>query len=168
MKSIEFNRMSNVEIERKFLVRDIPEGLDAVVYQEISQGYIAISQESVFRLRHVKEGEHQMWFLTVKSGTGIEHPETEVILSRDQFEKLWPLTEGKRLTKCRYMIPIESGATAQLDIYAGNLAELATVEVEFASLNDAHDFIPPDWFGREVSGQSEYTNASLSTIGLPK
>ena len=60
------------------------------------------------------------------------------------------------LTKTRYVI---EDIRAELDIYP---SDLVIVEVEFASLEEAEAFTPPSWFGEEVTGNKQYSNAQLA------
>lgn len=152
-----------VEIERKFLVADDPPGLKTFPSSQLRQGYLAVDSDAEVRLRddgHVRT-------LTVKSGSGLERGEVEVELSAEQFEALWPATVGKRLMKHRFELPAGKWIH-QLDVYAGPLEGLKVVEVEFPSAADATGFEPPDWFGREVTNDARYKNASLALQGLPK
>ena len=41
------------------------------------------------------------------------------------------------------------------------MEELAVVEVEFASVDEAGAFAPPPWFGRELGAEEEYRNKTL-------
>ncbi|MFP5578860.1 MAG: hypothetical protein ACLGIZ_11590 [Acidimicrobiia bacterium] len=50
-------------------------------------------------------------------------------------------------------------------MFAGDLAGLVLVEVEFDSDEAMAAFVPPTWFGAEVSGDDRYSNASLATQG---
>ena len=43
--------------------------------------------------------------LTAKRGSGLSREEAEIELDREPFERLWPLTEGRRLHKRRHVIP---------------------------------------------------------------
>ena len=40
-------------------------------------------------------------------------------------------------------------------------------EVEFASETDAAAFDPPDWFGPELTGNADWSNAALARHGRP-
>ena len=151
-----------LEIERKFLVADDPPGLTSSPSSELRQGYLAVGSDAEVRLRD--DGYVQV--LTVKSGSGLQRGEVEVELSAEQFEALWPTTVGKRLVKHRFELPAGKWIH-QLDVYAGPLKGLKVVEVEFPSAADATDFEPPDWFGREVTNDARYKNASLALQGLP-
>ena len=84
------------EIERKFLVDEVPEDLDIDSREEIAQGYLATGDHQV-RLR--RQGDRPL--LTAKRGHGLVRDEVEVPLEEESFERLWPLTEGRRLKKER-------------------------------------------------------------------
>jgi CYTH domain-containing protein len=52
------------EIERKFLVDRLPDGLDAYSSREINQGYVAVTDDIEVRLRRYGD----LMFVTIKSG----------------------------------------------------------------------------------------------------
>jgi CYTH domain-containing protein len=52
-------------------------------------------------------------------------------------------------------------------VYSGALTGLMVAEVEFPSEEAARAFVPPAWFGREVTNDSRYKNRRLATEGLP-
>ncbi len=152
------------EIERKFLVSALPDGWQDRPRKRIQQGYLCGDGPGVHvRLRRMDD----LLFLTIKGGKGTERTEVEMPLDPDPFERLWPFTEGRRLEKTRYYVPLQSDLTAELDLFGGVLDGLRLVEVEFASRNDADAFLPPDWFGREVTDDGSYTNAALSARTAP-
>jgi CYTH domain-containing protein len=64
-------------------------------------------------------------------------------------------------------VDLDGGRVAEVDLYAGSLAGLRIVEVEFASADDASRFTPPSWFGSEVTGDRRWTNAELARHGAP-
>jgi len=105
--------------------------------------------------------------LTIKSGGGRARAEEEIAIEADRFERLWPLTEGRRIEKTRYEIDAGDGATIELDVYAGALDGLAVAEVEFDSDAAADAFDPPDWFGAEVTDDARYKNQRLACDGAP-
>jgi adenylate cyclase len=150
-----------MEVERKFLVGDPPDlaGTDS---DEIEQGYLAIGAEGEVRVR--RKGEKLV--LTAKRGAGLARDEGEIELDSDSFERLWPLTEGRRLHKRRHVIP-HDGLTIELDVYEGELDGLVVAEVEFPSEEEARRFEPPDWIGQEVTGDERYLNETLATRGKP-
>lgn len=157
-------RMSPFEIERKFIVRETPKNVETYPAVEILQGYLAVSDDGTeIRLRHIG----QAYILTVKSGKGIRRHESEIELSREQFERLWPMTEGKRVEKKRYKIA-KSGFTIELDIYRSTLEGLKTAEVEFKTQDEADSFTPPSWLDKDVTLDERYKNKNLALYGLPE
>ncbi len=131
------------------------------------QGYLAEEGDVSVRLR-LAAGEAR---LTVKAGGGLQRVELELPIDRFVAEKLWPSTDGRRVAKRRYRLALDDaghpGLVAEVDFYDGPLDGLCTVEVEFASVSDAERFRPPAWFGREVTGDAAWTNASLARHGRP-
>lgn len=150
-----------MEVERKFVVRDPPdlEGADA---DEIEQGYLAIGAEGEVRVR--RRGDRLL--LTAKRGEGLSRQEAEIELDRERFDLLWPLTEGRRLHKRRYVIP-HDGLEIEVDVYAGDLEGLVVAEIEFPSEEEARALEPPQWLGEEVTGDHRYLNETLATEGAP-
>jgi adenylate cyclase len=153
-----------IEIERKFLVAERPPQLDLHPGQRIEQGYLAIAPDGVeVRVRR-RDGRAT---LTVKSGPGHVRTEEELDLDERRFGSLWPLTEGRRVTKTRHEIPLAGDTIAELDVYDGAHDGLMTAEVEFDSEAASERFEPPSWLGREVTGDKRYANQSLALGGRP-
>jgi adenylate cyclase len=152
-----------VEIERKFVLDGVPEWLDEHPSVAIRQGYLAIVEgESEVRVRE-KDPDT---VLTVKLGAGKVRREAEVELERGQFEALWPLTEGRRVSKRRHVVPHDD-LTIEVDVFSGPLRGLVVAEVEFESEEASAAFDPPSWLGAEVTGDGRYANESLATRGAP-
>jgi adenylate cyclase len=152
------------EIERKFSLAGEPKWLGDCQATRIEQGYLAIEAEggTEVRLRR-RDGET---VLTVKRGSGRTRTEEELDLEPEQFEALWPLTEGRRVAKMRYLVPTETG-DIEVDVFEGELAGMVTAEMEFDSEAASDAFEPPDWLGAEVTGDDRYANETLAIHGLP-
>jgi CYTH domain-containing protein len=150
-----------MEVERKFLVDEKP-GLEGTEAAPIEQGYLAIGADGEVRLR--RQGDRLL--LTAKRGSGISREEAEIELDRESFERLWPLTEGRRLRKVRHVLP-HGQLSIELDVYEGDLEGLVVAEVEFPSEEDARRFEPVEWMSEEVTGDERYLNETLATQGAP-
>ena len=151
-------RRSNREIERKFLVRQIPDKLKQHRHYQIAQGYLASEPGG----RHVRlRKKAKTASLTFKVGRGAHREEREIKLSPKQFAALWPATAGRRLRKVRYDIPWRN-LVIEIDVYRGKHSGLVVAEVEFPDLVTCREFKPPRWFGREVTGQKPYSNVRLA------
>jgi adenylate cyclase len=151
------------EIERKFIVSDVPPEVTHAPSVPMRQGYLSIDTDRLLSVRVRSEGEACR--LTIKSGQGVKRTEVELPLSRDQFEALWPSTISS-LEKTRYRIDYD-GFAVEVDVFEGDLAGLVLAEVEFESEESAASFDPPLWVLREVTDDPRYLNQSLSLHGLP-
>lgn len=160
-----------MEIEKKFLVRRLPDCLEQYRKKEIEQGYLCT--RPVVRIRKSNED----YILTYKSKDGISESlsnmarvchEVELPLTKESYEHLKEKVDGLLVCKTRYLIPlqegIEQGLTAELDIFHNQLKGLVMVEVEFPNVNAMEQFMPPDWFGEEVSQDQRYSNSYLSKL----
>ena len=152
-----------LEIERKYLVKHLPIDLGSFPHLEIKQGYLAYGADGTsVRIRT----KGKTCFLTIKGPGDLVRTEIEVVLSSEQFDTLWPGTQGARLEKTRYYLPLHAH-TIELDVYHGRLQGLLIAEVEFTSQKEALGFIAPDWFGEDVSADPRYKNHVLARNGLP-
>jgi len=146
------------EIERKYLLKRLPEKLQRSRRYVIAQGYLA-TEPAGRQVRVRKKGKTAS--LTFKVGRGAAREELEIKLSPKQFAALWPATAGRRLRKLRYEIPWRN-LLIEIDIYRGKHAGLVVAEVEFPDRVMCRKFKPPPWFGREVTGEKRYSNVRLA------
>ena len=153
-----------MEIEKKFLVRKLPENLTQYSVKHMEQGYLCT--DPVLRIRK----SNDRYILTYKSRIGLEgqegvrvNQEIEAPLHKDGYEHLRSKVDGSLIIKDRYIIPLPDGHTGELDIFPGVLEGLVFIEVEFADQEDAQAFEPPEWFGDNVSDDHRYSNSFLST-----
>ena len=153
-----------IEIERKFLVAEPPSDLERWPSTAIEQGYLALDEDGT-EVR-VRRRDGRTW-LTVKSGAGRVRVEEEIEIEGERFERLWPLTEGRRIEKRRYEIDAGDGLVIELDVYAAELEGLVVAEVEFGSEEAAEAFTPPAWLGPDVTEDARYKNQRLARDGAP-
>jgi CYTH domain-containing protein len=150
-----------MEIERKFLYERLPEA--AGEPRRIEQGYLAITEDGTeVRVRRWEYGQ----VLTVKHGSGEVRIEVELPIDDEQFDELWPLTEGARIEKERWIASLGE-LEAELDVFEGELEGLRIAEIEFPDEDAARAFDPPGWLGAEVTEDKRYSNERLATDGPP-
>lgn len=155
-----------MEIERKFLVNEIPQNLDSYKKFEIEQGYI--STKPTIRIRKI----NKKYILTVKSkfavcksdGDPIINNELECEITEKEYEALKERIDGDLLQKFRYIIPLGQELKAELDVFQGRLLGLVFAEVEFTSVEEANNFNKPTWFGRDVSDDRRYRNSEIAKL----
>lgn len=153
-----------MEIEKKYLLKKLPQNLESYEKKELEQGYLCTSP--TVRIRKSDE----KFILTYKAKWGTEsvqvearvNQEFEMPLSFDGYYHLRKKTDGHMITKTRYLIPLSDGHTGELDIFHGVLEGLYFIEVEFQDAADVENFQPPDWFGEDVSMDIRYTNSYLA------
>ena len=88
----------------------------------------------------------------------------ELPLTREAYLTLRGKTDGNIIYKTRYLIPLSLGMVAELDVFEEKLQGLKLVEVEFSDLQSANEFVPPSWFGKDMSADIRFTNYQLSKI----
>ncbi len=170
--------MVGLEIERKFLLREYPRGIEQFPFSKVRQGYVVSGNGfPTVRVRRELTSERKTrWYETIKSNkrdSGIVRDEVTIPITQGQFEALWEMTEGRRVYKRRYFVPLEhftgeeSPYIAHLDIYTGRLKGLLTAEIEFLTLLAARIFIPPQAFGSDVTRTGQYSNSRLAVNGMP-
>ena len=145
-----------MEIERKFLVKELPANLDSYATKRISHGYL--STNPVVRIRRSNDD----YYLTYKGKGLMVREEYNLPLNEEAFLHMLPKIDGILIDKIRYLIPLDEKHTAELDIFQGPLAPLRIVEVEFETEEDALSFVPPNWFGDDVTNSRQYHNSNLS------
>lgn len=145
-----------MEIERKYLITHIPFDIAGYPFHQIEQAYL--STAPVVRVRQ----EDDTYYLTYKSKGLMAREEYNLPLTKESYEHLRSKADGRILTKKRYLIPMEGTEyTIELDIFLGEYEGLKLAEVEFPSEEAALAFVPPEWFGREVTFTGEYQNSRL-------
>lgn len=156
------NSDCNLEIELKFLIESVPPELATYPSEHIVQGYLITEEHGPTRVR--KKGSK--YIKCVKTGSGLVRTEREWEISQQDFELFWLKASKQSLEKRRYYIPYHEWKI-ECDVYFGKLRSLITAEVEFKNESEIGSFTPPNWFGMDVTGHSEYTNSSLSANGIP-
>ena len=150
-----------VEIERKYLLSSFPEEIESFPSAELWQGYVP-GRRLVERVRRVKDEDGERFYRTVKGGRGVHRLEVEEETSREIFDVLWALTEGRRVHKRRYFVP-GSAHTWEIDTFLDG-RHLWLAEVELASEHETVEI--PAWLEpyvvREVTEEREYGNLALA------
>lgn len=148
------------EIERKFLIEKLPAFITTQYHGlAIQQGYIT-NNTSSRQVRIRKKGTK--FYLTVKDAGLLEREEVEILLSQEQFDALWPLTEARNISKKRFEVP-HGTFTIEVDVFEGALNGLIMAEVEFESVEQSKHLELPSWFGKEVTEDSSFTNSHLAS-----
>lgn len=147
-----------MEIERKFLIKKLPDNLTSYKARKIEQAYLCT--DPVVRVRR----DNDDYYLTYKSKGMIVREEYNLPLTKEAYGHLLAKADGNIITKTRYEIPEKDNLTIELDVFEGKFDGLLLAEVEFASEEEALCYIPPEWFGEDVSNSTKYHNSTLSRL----
>lgn len=145
-----------MEIERKYLIDTLPDHLEQYECRQIEQGYL--NTDPVVRIRK----SNDKYTLTYKGAGLMCREEYNLPLNSESFAHLKKKIDGILIEKKRYLIPLTAKLTIELDVFEGELAPLVLAEVEFEMKEEAERFVPPAWFGEDVTFSSNYHNSTLS------
>lgn len=151
-----------MEIEKKYLVKQLPKNLEQYESWELEQGYLCA--HPTIRIRRKNE-EYILTYKNREKDRAIPHlcvaEEVELPLTKESYEHLKKKMDGKCIHKTRYRIPYQT-YVIELDVFHGDYDGFLLAEVEFSSIEEGEAFQPPQWFGEDVSGKYEYTNSYLA------
>lgn len=145
-----------MEIEKKYLIHKLPNDLETYPRKKIQQAYLCT--DPVVRIR--KQDEE--YILTYKGKGLMVREEYNLPLNQEAYEHLLQKADGIILTKTRYLLPLPQGLTIELDVFDAPYENLRLAEVEFSSEEEANSFVPPEWFGEDVTFSKKYHNSVLS------
>jgi CYTH domain-containing protein len=156
---------AGVEIERKYLLRFLPDEARDGRRLDIAQGYVpgARLHERVRKvsIRHGTGRVEERFYRTVKLGEGVARTEIEEETTAQIFEAMWPLTKGHRLRKRRFRVDVD-GRTWELDEFKNR--DLVLAEIELESEDEKVTF--PEWLQpaiqREVTTEAAFQNINLA------
>jgi CYTH domain-containing protein len=159
----------DVETERKFLVlaEDLPlEAMEAGSKYELTQTYISYDPEE--RVRKVEYDSGTVgYFHTIKKPIDedlLSRVEIETQITEEEYEEYLTGQLGITIHKTRYQFYDENDVYTAVDVFSEKLEGLIYAEVEFDSVKESEDFVPPAWFGADVTSESLYKNADLSQL----
>lgn len=169
MFSLDFWEDKKMEIERKYLIKELPADLKSYSSHLIEQAYL--NTNPVVRIR--KQDEE--YYLTYKGKGLMAREEYNLPLNKESYYHLLEKHDGNVISKRRYYIPIDKPEfktsftpeadvklVIELDEFFSPL-KLFMAEVEFTSVEMANAFIAPSWFGEDVTENTDYHNSVMST-----
>lgn len=162
-----------MEIERKYIIDCLPADLEKYPFHRIEQAYLCTCP--VIRIRR----QDDCYILTYKSEGLMAREEYNLPLTAEAYAHLKPKADGIVISKTRYLIPYCPGQDnppsadthgnprkqnliIELDVFDKPYEGVVIAEVEFASIDEANSFVPPDWFGEDVTMSTKYHNSTMS------
>jgi CYTH domain-containing protein len=150
----------NIEIERKFLVKNLSYKSESFEKKYIKQGYLNSDKNRTVRIRV----SNNTGFITIKGKSnknGTSRFEWEKEIPITEAEDLLLLCEPTIIEKTRYLIKV-GDHIFEVDEFAGNNSGLVVAEIELNSEDEV--FEKPNWLSKEVTGNLKYYNSSISKL----
>lgn len=147
-----------LEIERKFLVKEMSFKEEAFKKNAIQQGFLNSNKHRTVRVRILEN----KGYLTVKGKSniaGTSRFEWEKEISLKEAQQLLLLCEKGVIKKYRYLVE-KGNHVFEVDEFLEANKGLIVAEVELQ--NESEIFEKPNWLGKEVTGKVEYYNSNLS------
>ncbi len=146
-----------LEIERKFLVTGNGWRASASAVRRLRQGYLALTDRAVIRVRISDDGN--AWVGIKENKIGRSHGEFEYAIPPEEAKELLDLCSGSIIDKNRFYV-MEGHYRYEVDEFLGSNAGLIIAEIELT--REDEEFPQPDWLGREVTADRRFYNAALS------
>lgn len=147
-----------IEIERKFLVKDLSFKEQALEHYRIVQGFLNKDPERTVRIRRLKD-QGKLTIKGIGSKDGLSRFEWETDLGLEDTDDLLKLCKSGVIDKIRYVIP-HGELTIEVDEFFGDNTGLYLAEIELPTTDT--DFSKPAWLAEEVTGDIRYYNSYLS------
>lgn len=147
-----------LEIERKFLVKNVDFINLATTKNRIVQGYLNSTPERTVRVR-IKGNKGYLTIKGISNESGTTRMEWEKEIDLQDAEELLKLCEKGVIDKIRYEIPF-GDHIYEVDIFNGDNEGLIMAEIELQTEDET--FKKPYWLGKEITSDKRYYNAYLS------
>ena len=161
------SKYAQVERERRYLLRDLPEGLTrADPHLQITDNYMTASR---LRLRKVREPRTNKW--TVKfTQKFAPNPEdlsrtiiTNTYLNALEADVLSTIFNSNEIRKNRYRFEFE-GRKFSVDMFLGDLFGLVLAEVSFETDEELDQFPKPSFALADVTNEELFTGGRLCEL----
>ena len=152
---LKLDRLMNIEIERKFLVNNIPANISKTVI--IKQYYIFVNEKIVQRLRFFNDEKAILSFK--ERNSSLSKYEFEYAISFKDAEKLVSFFDVPCISKKRHYIELNS-LKWEVDEFLDKNKGLIIAEVELDKPNQKIKI--PKWANSEVSKDEKYSNFNLA------
>jgi CYTH domain-containing protein len=152
--------MKEIELERTFLVKKIPDNLENCKSKEIADIYIPKSSIHP-NLRIRKNGDkYEITKKLCSEEDTTKYHEHTITLTKEEFEDLSKV-DGKKVRKIRYYYPYKDNI-AEVGVFKDLLEGLVLVDFEFKNIEERDLFQIPDFCLAEVSHEEFLAGGMLA------
>lgn len=140
----EVEKNHNEEIERKFLVKIMPD-ISHIKPVHYERYFIFKDNETEIRIQK-KDSKYELERKIIENNLSAK--KYKIDLTEKEFEKFKEISSD---SINRESYHISDNPNISLKIYQGRFKGLIRVEVEFLNQKDAYNFVPLLWFGPEIT-----------------
>jgi CYTH domain-containing protein len=155
-----------LEIERRYLLRELPAGLTVrSPHVRITDHYIPRTRLRLRRMVDSRGGAvtRKLAQKFHADGSGpLETTITNLYLDEPEYEALRALG-GREITKDRYAYPWR-GRMYHIDVFHGPLEGLILAEIECETKEEMSSLPPPDFAAADVTAEEQFTGGNLATL----
>lgn len=164
---------SKLEIERKWLLKEVPKGLDLIESHVVHQAYLYADDDIEVRIHIRYDGDTYNTMqphvnrrrLTIKFGNGLVREEAEIDLTEQQAAKLIAHVKHPFITKVFRIYGVHWGSDVLKfecsEVDPGLPTSFVYSEIEFESEGDAKFYRFPgylqEYLIREVTGEKSWS-----------
>ena len=166
MTSQRIGKYACLETERRYLVKEVPDGL-----LEMTKGWMIVDcyfPNTRLRLRHMRSisGNENIYKLTQKyrseTQNALETTITNLYLTEEEYNLLEPL-EAKIIQKQRYPYHVQNQHFS-IDIFAGRHQGLILAEMEFENESEWSEIVIPLFALKDVTDDLFFTGGNLALM----
>lgn len=144
-----------MEIERKFLLSELPKNLNLLLHATIEQSYVSCGEPEV-RIRKKVLVDTTSYILCFKSNGDIIRSEHEIDITQSHYESLLEFCPGVPITKDYYVFDLNGYKLECSIVDKGKQTEFIYAEIEFDSVHSAELFPYAHLLGKEVTFDPTY------------
>jgi len=155
--------MKEIELEKVYLIKNLPSNILDYEPMVIKVGDF-FDSNSVNALKIRQKGDKYQ--LIKKEAGENEYKRTEhtIFIKKEEFDILWKQVEQNH-SKLRFFYPLGEH-TCEIDFYKDRLDGYVRAEVEFKSIEDMENFVPPEWFKEEITKLNHEIHENLGLVTL--
>ncbi len=145
-----------LEIERKFLMDGFPIGLEIISEVEIEQGYISTEPEVRIRKAVDKNTGREQFMITIKDDGDLTRTEIETEIASSFYYDCVDFLGVNMIVKDYKKYKLGQWKLEVACVDQGLAGEFFYGEIEFPTEEDAKEFEPPKFLGREITFAEDY------------
>jgi CYTH domain-containing protein len=145
-------------VKRKWLIKELPK-IEIKYLEKIETCYVSFQPE--VKLKKITMQGNINYYLIVRN-IGVYK---KMQITKFQYDELVDASVSDMLVKTRTKYSV-NGLNVSVDNYLNFTEKLTLANITFKCEDESEEFIPPQWFGREVTDVENFKTKNLSVLGF--